>query len=327
MATRALRGHRAPGLILLAGAALALILSPSAEAAFPGANGPIAFAWADRFEDELGLTPSTLKLSIDVARPGGHGRRSLLACRQVDQQPDEGDCSIEYRSPAWSPDGGRLAFDAGTRLAVMRSDGTRFRLITQHTADDSEPAWSPDGSRLVFSGRQATGGRADLYVLELATGRVRRLTTEGGRAPAWSQRGLIAFTRGGSANNPGTGTVYSVRPNGGGLRRLITRASDPAWSPRGTRLVVVRRGGARTRLWTLRTDGTRKHRMTTPGADSPALPTWSPDGRQIAYTGFEGNLVAQRLSDRRVRQVAPGGFSAEQSFGAGASDWQPRPRR
>lgn len=326
MATRALRGLRAPGLILLAGAALALILSPSAKAAFPGANGPIAFAWADRFEDELGLTPSTLKLSIDVARPGGPGRRSLRACMQVDGQPDQGDCSIEYRSPAWSPHGGRLAFDAGTRLAVMRSDGTRFRLFTQHTADDSEPAWSPDGSRLVFSGRQSTGGRADLYVLELATGRVRRLTTEGGRAAAWSLRGVIAFTRGGSTNKAGTGTVYTVRPNGGGLRRLITRASDPAWSPRGTRLVVVRRGGARTRLWTLRADATRKHRMITPGADSPALPTWSPDGRQIAYTGFEGNLVAQRLSDRRVRQVAPGGFSAEHSFGAGASDWQPRPR-
>ena len=67
--------------------------------------------------------------------------------------------------------------------------------------------------------------------------------------------------------------------------------------------------------------------MVTPGAESPVLPTWSPDGRQIAYTSFEGNLVAQRLRDRRVRQVAPGGFSAEHSFGAGASDWQPLPRR
>jgi Tol biopolymer transport system component len=67
--------------------------------------------------------------------------------------------------------------------------------------------------------------------------------------------------------------------------------------------------------------------MVTPGADNPVLPAWSPDGRQIAYSGFDGNLVAQRLRDRRVRQVAPGGFSAERSFGAGASDWRPLPRR
>jgi Tol biopolymer transport system component len=67
--------------------------------------------------------------------------------------------------------------------------------------------------------------------------------------------------------------------------------------------------------------------MITPGADNPQQPCWSPDGKQIAYTGFEGNLVAQRLRDRRIRQVAPGGFNAESSFGASSPDWQPLPRR
>jgi TolB protein len=327
MATRRLRGHRASGLILLAGAALALVLPTSASAAFPGANGPLAFSWTDRFEDELGLTPSTLKLSIDLARPGGHGRRSVRSCMQVEGQPDEGDCSVEYRSPAWSPDGRRLAFDAGTRLAVMRSDGTRFRLLRQHTSDDGEPAWSPGGDRLVFSGSDAAGGTAELYVLHLASGRVGRLTTGGGRSPAWSSRGRIAFTKGGGPVRPGTGAVYTVRPDGSGLRRLIRPASDPAWSPRGTRLVFVRRRRALSSLCIARADGTGLSRMVTPGAENPALPAWSPDGRHIAYTGFDGNLVSQRLSDRRVRQVAPGGFSAEHSFGAGASDWQPLPRR
>jgi Tol biopolymer transport system component len=298
-----------------------------APAAFPGANGRIAFGWAERHEDELGQMPSTAKRSIDVARPGGQGRRSLRACMEVDGQPDSGDCSIEYLSPAWAPGGRRLAFDAGTRLAVMRSDGTGFRLLPQVTSDDGEPAWSPDGTRLVLSGAEAVGGQSDLHVLDPATGRARRLTSGGGRAPAWSSRGRIAFTRGGSPSRPGTGAVYTVRPGGGRLRLLARRSSNPSWAPRGTRLVVVRPRRTLTNLWVVRADGSGLRRMVTPGADNPQQPCWSPDGRQIAYTGFEGDLVAQRLRDRSIRRVAPGGVNAESSFGASSPDWQPLPRR
>jgi Tol biopolymer transport system component len=319
--------HRAAGLLLTAGAAAALAMPAPVSAAFPGANGKIAFAWAERHEDELGQRPSTAKRSIDVPRSNGPGRRSLRACMEVDGQPDSGDCSIEYLTPAWAPSGKRLAFDAGTRLAVMRSDGTGFRLLPQVTSDDGEPAWSPDGKRLVLSGAEEVGGESDLHVLELATGRARRLTSDGGRAPAWSSRGRIAFTKGGSPSRPGTGSVYSVRPGGADLRLLVRRASHPAWSPRGTRLIVVRPRRTLTALWVVGADGRGLRRMVTPGADNPQQPCWSPDGREIAYTGFEGNLVAQRLRDRRTRPVAPGGFNAESSFGASAPDWQPRPRR
>ena len=319
--------RRAPGLLISVGAAAALALPAPAHAAFPGANGAIAFGWAERHEDELGQRPPTAKRSIDIARPGGQGRRSLRACMEVDGRPDMGDCSIEYLTPAWAPGGKRVAFDAGTRLAVMRSDGTGFRLLPQITSDDGEPAWSPDGTRLVLSGTETVGGESDLHVLELATGRARRLTSDGGRSPAWSSRNRIAFSRGGSPSRPGTGTVYTVRPGGGGYRLLARRAANPSWSPRGTRLVLVRPFRTLTRLWVVGADGTGLRRMVTPGADNPQQPCWSPDGRQIAYTGFEGNLVAQRLRDRRIRQVAPGGVNAESSFAASSPDWQPLPRR
>jgi hypothetical protein len=319
--------RRGPGLLVIAGAAAALAMPAAAQAAFPGANGTIAFGWAERHENELGQAPPTAKRSIDVERRNGPGQHSVRACMEVDGQPHTGDCSIEYLSPAWAPGGKRLAFDAGSRLAVMRSDGTGFRLLPRVTSDDGEPAWSPDGTRVVLSGAEEVGGESDLHVLELSTGRARRLTSDGGRSPAWSSRNRIAFTRGGSPSRPGTGAVYTVRPGGGRLRRLVRRASNPTWSPHGTRLIVVRPFRTLTRLWVVRADGTGLRRMVTPGADNPQQPCWSPDGREIAYTGFEGNLVAQRLRDRRIREVAPGGFNAESSFGASSPDWQPLPRR
>src|SRR5829696_5868317 len=84
--------------------------APAAHAAFPGANGRIAFG-ATAVRDDV--VPPTSSRSIDVVLPSGHGRRSLRACTMVQGETDRGDCSIEYRAPAWSPSGARLAFDAG----------------------------------------------------------------------------------------------------------------------------------------------------------------------------------------------------------------------
>jgi TolB protein len=312
--------------LALAGLALALAAAaPSAHAAFPGANGRIVFAASFAQDDAV---PPTSGRSIDVALPNGHGRHSLRACTMVEGQPDRGDCSIEYRSPSWSPRGTMLAFDAGARLALMRSDGTGFRLLPQQSADDAEPAWSPGGTRLVFS------GAGDLYVMNLKTGRVRRLTFRGGRSPAWSERGRIVFVRGSRPDEPGfrpgAGDVYTVRASGRGLRRITYhRGGDPAWSPHGSKLAFVRqRRFGDFRLYVVRASGHGLKRVPTgEGADSPEHPAWSPDGRWVAYESFDSGVWAQRLDGAGVRQVAAGAVSAEASVTAFAPDWQPLRRR
>src|SRR5215218_339676 len=123
--------------LALAGLATATIAVaawvPTAQAAFPGANGRIAFGAGSVRDD---IVPPRGSRSIDVALPNGRGRRSLRACTTVGGETDRGDCSIEYRAPAWSPRGTKLAFDAGARLALMRRDGTGFRLLPQQTVDD-----------------------------------------------------------------------------------------------------------------------------------------------------------------------------------------------
>jgi Tol biopolymer transport system component len=313
----------------LAAVAVALA-APTAQASFPGTNGRIAFGVYEVRDD---FTPSRTARSIDTALPSGRGRRSLRACVQVTGAPERGDCSIQYTSPAWSPRGSRLAFDAGTRIALIRSDGTGFRLLAPQTADDGEPAWSPRGTHLVFSGAPVTGGQRDLYILDLRNGRLRRLTFRGGRSPAWSSRGRIAFVRGNRPSMPGfrggEGDVFTVRSSGRGLRRITRhRGGDPDWSPHATKLAFVRqRRFGPFKLYVVKANGRGLRRLSTPGADSPEQPAWAPNGKWIAYHSFDSGVWAQRLNGTGARQVAPGGVGDDYGFDALAPDWQPLPRR
>jgi TolB protein len=91
--------------------------------------------------------------------------------------------------PTWSPDGRRLVFmswrNGVTQLFMMNADGSDQRQIAAAPQGSSiDPRWSPDGTRVVFVVTPATDPTAapppdagsQIYVLDLATGAVRKLT-------------------------------------------------------------------------------------------------------------------------------------------------------
>jgi dipeptidyl aminopeptidase/acylaminoacyl peptidase len=148
------------------------------------------------------------------------------------------------RSPAWSPDGARIAFVSSRSgeqaLYVMRaSDGGGVTRLTSGVTVLGKPTWSPDGTRLAFT-CGTDGGPTDVCAIDADGSGFARLTTTGVDAnPDWSPDGArIAFLTRRFAGG-GYADIATMSPTGGTVTRISrTSAQFDAldWSPGGTML-------------------------------------------------------------------------------------------
>ncbi len=137
-------------------------------------------------------------------------------------------------------------------LYRVHPDGSGLEQLTDYPAYNDQAAFSPDEKRLVFVSTRAAG-RANLWILDVATGKSVRLTTGDGcdYRPSWSPDGKwIAFSSDrGSDLPPAKGRwerlqladVYLIHQDGSGLRRLSEHegfCGSPKWT-RDSRAVVA----------------------------------------------------------------------------------------
>ena len=186
-------------------------------------------------------------------------------------------------SPAWSPDGRRIAFasdrDGNTEVYVMNADGSGVTRLTVNDAVDSSPSWSPDGRRIAFVSTR--DGNWEIYVMNADGSGVTRLTDNDAYdwSPAWSPDGRrIAF----QSKRDGNFEIYVMNADGSGLTRLTYNGADdltPSWSPDGRRIAFASGGRARLDIYVMNASGVT--RLTDNYGGTPA---WSPDGRRIAFT-------------------------------------------
>ena len=233
-------------------------------------------------------------------------------------------------APAYSPINSTIAFvtERDDRRGVWSIDAVSGAesALAAATGAVSAPSWSPDGakvsynviannrSNLVLDGREITRDE-DVFpfraqwisateVLYTADGKIKTRGIAGGDAVPIEFTASVSFTR--------TPYKAAVRDFDSRSPRAVQGIVAPAISPDGTEVAFIALGD----LWLMPIGGAA--RKLTDDRFVEIDPTWSPDGRSIAYSSDRDGAM-----DLWVRDVAAG-TDRKAASGATKASWAPR---
>ncbi len=201
--------------------------------------------------------------------------------------------SIEpLMSPAWSPDGKKLAyvsFERKTAAIYIQTlaSGERVK-VAEFPGINGAPSWSPDGTRLALT--LSKDGSPDIYVLNLTSRALTKLSKSMAidTEPSWSPDGSsVVFT----SNRGGNPQVYIVSSQGGQEKRLTFSGSyntSASFSSDGRNLVLVQGNGNHYCI-ALMDMGSHAVNVITSGP-SDESPSFAPNGSMILYASKKGGV-------------------------------------
>ncbi|MBI4522081.1 MAG: S9 family peptidase [Gemmatimonadetes bacterium] len=201
-----------------------------------------------------------------------------------------------------SPDGTQIAYASAQNgsldIWVMNADGSNARALTDFYPDaEGEPRWSPDGRWILYSARVCgTACWTEIFLVR-PDGSAPPVNISYGRAgggPVWMPDGeSIVYARGGASGQTQIAIAPGQIPGGAIDARFLSHpsysSSGPQVSPDGQWIAFTSdRSGKNDRkrmdIWLVPSRG-GPERLLTPNTPESYeyFPTWSPDGRQIAF--------------------------------------------
>jgi TolB protein len=243
----------------------------------------------------------------------GSGRNRNFALMVADSDGYSPQTVVRSRepllSPAWSPDGRRLAyvsFERGNSSIYIQEISTGQRqVVASYKGINGAPAFSPDGTRLALT--LSMSGNPEIYLLDLASRRTTQITRHFSidTEPQWMPDGQsLLFT----SDRAGKPQIYQVPVAGGDVSRLTFQGEYNARvsvAYDGKRYAMAQGNGNVYRIAVLdRTlGGSGELRLISPGSLDES-PSFAPNASMLLYATSEGprGVLYAVSADGRVRQ-------------------------
>lgn len=254
------------------------------------------------------------RFDIFLIRPDGTGKTNLTRSE------------MDEDSPAWSPDGARLAFVRSSpgqdaELIIADASGANQRVVPLEgdMSFVSAPTWSPNGARLAFYAQESDSARDyDIFVVNLDGSGLTNLTPAlSGESitPDWSPDGTKIVFANTAYDSDATRQLAVVAP-GGGAPTFLTNAdrwhNDPVWSPDGRQIMFSSQVNGAGALLTMPAGGGEPTLLIR----SATMGRWSPDGTQVVFVGDDGGLFRANADGGNITTID----ATESVF---SPDWQP----
>ena len=227
---------------------------------------------------------------------------------------------VHASTPAWSPDGSRIAWtrwqpgaddELDADVWVALADGSDAHTLAAGQGWQWLPHWSPDGQWVGYTDEPAPAARSGAVPVGPRPGgpiAPDDPAFEAGPAP------LVA--------NAANADLWRIPADGGGSPERITEmpGDDRAgvYSPDGTRIAFDASRDGNTEIYVMSADGSDQRRITEDGGEDWA-PAWSPDGARIVFNsdrggtddlylvGADGSGLTQLTSDAAYERGASWG--------------------